>query len=391
MSHSQPSLSRILLGGIAAVMIVHGIGRFAYTPLLPLMVEDGLSLQQAGWIASSNYVGYLIGALFTVFYHGQREPWLRGALLVNLLTTFAMPLTQQWESWAILRLLSGISNGLVFVYASAFVFGHMAKAGRVALSGLLYAGVGAGIVLSGLVISVLPLLQGNWQLGWWLSGVACCLVLWPAWQLHEPNTPSSAHNQPHPRAGTNLIWVAMGYGCAGLGYIVSATFLPAIIRATPGLEHVAALSWIIVGIAAIPSSVCWSWLMQRIGELRALLLAYALQAIGVIAPVWIGGLAGALLSAMLLGGTFLGIVVMAMAMARRHDPHGGSRTVGLLTSIYGLAQIIGPLITASLTNRPDGMELSLIIAALSLGAGALLLIKAEFNQAKQRLFTRQLS
>ncbi|MBB5017006.1 MFS family permease [Chitinivorax tropicus] len=371
-----PTLVQTLFAGIACVMIVHGIGRFAYTPILPLMVESGLSLKQGGWVASANYVGYLLGALFTICYQGRRRPWLRGALLINILTLLGMPLVQSWPSWAVLRFVAGISNGIAFVYASTFVFAYLAQANRMALSGLLYAGVGLGIAFSGTLVSLLTQMQGHWESGWWAAAGLCALALWPAMQLSEPPLPSAQRPTSARPANSQLTWVALGYGCSGLGYIVSATFLPTLVRQTPGLADWAAASWVLVGLAAIPSTLFWSWLMQRIGELRALLLAYGLQIIGILAPVHIGGLPGVLLGALLLGSTFLGIVVMAVTLARRYDPLGGSRTVGLLTLVYGTGQIIGPLITASLAHHPQGMAHSLEIAAGSLLVGAILLIKS---------------
>lgn len=372
MSRPPPSLVATLLGGIAAVLIVHGIGRFSYTPLLPLMREDGLNIAQAGWLASANYIGYLLGALFTVWHRGNRVRWLQGGIVVSIATTLAMGVIPAPSLWALIRFVSGVSNGIVFVYASNLVFSRLAKEERGALGGLLYAGVGLGMSISGLLVQGIDALGWRWQWGWLLAGAICIAAVVPAWRIRECSVAASAGAAG--KASGRLFWVVGGYGCAGLGYIVSATFLPAIVRDTPGLASFAPMSWIIVGLAATPSSLFWSWLAHRIGELPALLWAYGLQAVGVMAPIWLPGMVGAASGALLLGSTFLGIVTMAMALARRHDPHGGSRTVGLMTSAYGVAQIIGPLLTAALSKRSDGMALALEIATASLVVGAALLI-----------------
>ena len=125
----------------------------------------------------------------------------------------------------------------------------------------------------------------------------------------------------------------------------------------------------ILGPAVIPSSLCWSWLAQHRGAVPA--FAVGLRPAGGLArwPRCGGRIAGATASALLLGGTFLGIVVMAMMLARQHDPHGGSRTVGVMTSAYGLAQVIGPLIAAALAARPDAIGVALEIAAATLLLG----------------------
>jgi predicted MFS family arabinose efflux permease len=379
---SDHSLIYTLLGGIAALIIVHGIGRFAYTPILPLMREDGLTLEQGGWLAAANYVGYLLGALFTVFSHGDRIQRLRGGLLVSIATTLLMGLTHALPAWLLLRFVSGLSNGVVFVYAANLVLERLALAGRSALGGLLYSGVGAGIVLSGLLVLAVDQAGWGWQAAWWGLALICALLLHPAWQL-QAAAPQAASAKPAPAVRTPAyLLVVAGYGCAGLGYIVSMTFLPAIIRATPGMQQFAAWSWVILGLAVIPSSLFWSWAAQRWGEVPALLAAYGLQAIGVMAPLWWPDRFGASASALLLGGTFLGIVVMAMLLARKHDPHGGSRTVGVMTSAYGLAQIIGPLITAALAARPNAIGLALQIATVVLLLGAVCLIASALLQRK---------
>ena len=127
---SDSSMVYTLFGGIAALIIVHGIGRFAYTPILPLMREDGLTLQQGGWLAAANYVGYLLGALFTVFSHGDRIQRLRIGLLVSIGTTLAMGLTHALDVWLLLRFVSGLSNGVVFVYAANLVLQRLVLDGR---------------------------------------------------------------------------------------------------------------------------------------------------------------------------------------------------------------------------------------------------------------------
>ena len=381
---SDTSLIYTLFGGIAALIIVHGIGRFAYTPILPLMREDGLTLQQGGWLAAANYVGYLLGALITVFFHGDRIRRLRSGLLVSIATTALMGVAHSVDMWLLLRLASGIGNGVVFVYAANLVLERLAQAGRSALGGLLYAGVGSGIALSGLLVLQVDAAGWGWRAAWLALAAICVLLLRPAWQLQAGPAAVAAGNAAPSAWTPAYLLVVAGYGCAGLGYIVSMTFLPAIVRNTPGMGSFAALSWVIVGLAAIPSSVFWSWLAQRYGEVRALLLAYGLQAIGVMAPIWWPNKLGAASGALLLGGTFLGIVTMAMMLARKHDPHGGSRTVGVMTSAYGLAQIIGPLITAALAARSDGMLLALQIATLTLIAGAACLIGSALTSRPAR-------
>jgi MFS family permease len=210
---SDHSLIYTLLGGIAALIIVHGIGRFAYTPILPLMREDGLTLEQGGWLAAANYVGYLLGALFTVFSHGDRIQRLRGGLLVSIATTLLMGLTHALPAWLLLRFVSGLSNGVVFVYAANLVLERLALAGRSALGGLLYSGVGAGIVLSGLLVLAVDHAGWGWQAAWWGLGADLCLAAPPRMAIAGRRAASGQRQtrarRAHPRlsAGGGRIWL----------------------------------------------------------------------------------------------------------------------------------------------------------------------------------------
>ena len=133
----SPSTSRqivlSLLAGSAALLVVHTLGRFAFTPLLPHFLGDGLfDLEQAAQLATWNYVGYLLGALLAVAL--ARPPRLRialiAALLLNALLTLAQGFVDAYLPLLLLRLANGISNGLVFVLAPALVLEWLASRGR---------------------------------------------------------------------------------------------------------------------------------------------------------------------------------------------------------------------------------------------------------------------
>ena len=136
----QATPLKLLLAAIGAMIVVHGFGRFLYTPLLPLLVRDGLiTLPEASNLASWNYLGYLIGAVvaFLISGGGRGRSAAVYGLLANALITLAQTLGTTYESLVVLRLLNGISNGLVFVLVPALSLEWLAKRGRTDLSGLL--------------------------------------------------------------------------------------------------------------------------------------------------------------------------------------------------------------------------------------------------------------
>ena len=307
---------RILAGGILGMMVAMGIGRFAYTPILPLMERDlGLSHAETGSLASFNYLGYLLGAVLCSFFPGLlgRVPVNIGALAASIATTlfmgaFASPL---W--WGALRFLAGAASAVLFVVIAVEVAEALAKRGEAGIGGALYGGIGLGIALSGLAVPLLDR-SGGWQLCWLGMG-AIALALAAAGLLlagKRRAAPPLGHLQGVTTGrGSGIGSLAMAYTCEGFGYIISATFIVAMIGRTPGLERYASLSWVAVGLAAAPSTVLWQLAARKWGVQRAALLAYAVQAAGILLSIRAASPLSALVAAVSFGGTFLGIVTLA--------------------------------------------------------------------------------
>src|SRR5258708_30464507 len=98
-----------------------GIGRFALTPILPMMQKDaGLSLAVAGWLASANYVGYFIGALSAIWIRARSSAIVRGSLLAIALLTAGMGVTNNPLAWLPLRALAGLARAWALVFCSGW-------------------------------------------------------------------------------------------------------------------------------------------------------------------------------------------------------------------------------------------------------------------------------
>ncbi|WP_269431584.1 YbfB/YjiJ family MFS transporter [Bacillus sp. SA1-12] len=170
----KKQLYLFLIGGILSLIIAMGIGRFAYTPILPLMQKNlSFSNTVAGYIASSNYAGYLLGAILAGAFplKKYRLISLRISLIISILTTAFMGLTYSHLFWYVLRFLSGVSSAYVLILASGIVFDKLSTINKISLSGLFYGGVGLGICLSNLLIPSLNHLY-QWE-GTWM-GLGCC-------------------------------------------------------------------------------------------------------------------------------------------------------------------------------------------------------------------------
>ena len=353
-----------------------GIGRFAYTALLPptqralRLGDDG-----AGAIASANLVGYLLGVLAArqIAARPGRGAALRVALAVTVLATAGSAATVSPAAWGALRLAAGAASGFVFVLASA-----AALEAAPTLAGVLYAGVGAGIAASGAVAALTPATAGFGS-AWLVLAAAAALLAIPAWRhLATAAPPSPAHaaapaTGPAPGHDLELPCLAAAYFLEGLGYIVSGTFTVAAVRRTPGLEGLAPWTWVLTGLAAAPSALLWAAAGQRFGTRPALATAYFLQAIGMSLPSVSTSRGAALAGAALFGGTFMGITTLAMAAGRSLAPAAPGRIVGTLTAVYGVGQILGPLLAGALSQRLRDPRPAVLAAAGAVAAGGALL------------------
>jgi len=390
----------IAMAGLLALATAMGIGRFAFTPLLPMMLSDGvIDLPNASWLASANYFGYLVGALLCTFQPwiwkrlGLRQPllataWLRGGLVATTMLTLGMAL-QLPALWPLLRFAAGVASALVFVYTSGWCLAQLARLGAPALGGVMYAGPGAGIAISGLLASGMVAVQWTAATGWLIFGVLAAVltsIVWPTFS--EPGrradaAASGAAADP-PASGQALadrpqmLLLALAYGLAGFGYIITATFLPVIARqAMPGSGWID-LFWPLFGVGV----VCGALLATRIplnGDRRYFLAgAYAIQALGIGVSLVSPSLAGFALGSLLLGLPFTAITFFAMQEVRRLRPAAAASHMGLLSAMYGIGQIAGPPLVAGLLHRSPslgaGFTLSLEIAAGTLLAGALMYV-----------------
>jgi len=362
------------LRGALALAAAMGIGRFAYTALLPeTQLALGAGDDVAGALASANLLGYLAGVLAARQLAGRRERGgaLRLGLAVTALATALGAATTSLAAWAVLRVAAGVASGLVFVLASAAALEAAASH-----AGLLYSGVGLGIALSGSVAALAPPGAGYRPPWLALALIASGLSL-PAFRsLAGPPGALAAPAAARAPGGSplGLSRLSAAYFLEGFGYIVSGTFAVAAVRRTPGLEDLAPWTWVLTGLAAVPSALLWASFGRHLGTARALAAAHLLQAVGMSLPCLWRSPAAALAGAALFGGTFMGITTLAMAAGRRLAPEAPGRIVGTLTAVYGVGQVLGPLVAGALSKRLGDPAPAVLLAAGAVALGGALLV-----------------
>jgi MFS family permease len=366
------------ISGAAALALAVGVGRFAYTALLP-SVQRGVGLDDAaaGAVASLNLVGYLAGVLWAraAVAGRRRTALLRLGLAASVLTTAAVAGATGLAGWIGLRFVAGVASGLVFVLVSAVVLESL-PLGREHLAGVLYAGVGSGIALSGAVAAGAAGVR--WPVPWLLLGAVSAVLAVPAWRQASPVAHHPAGPKPASAAegGVSLGRLAAAYFLEGLGYIVSGTFAVAAVQRRPELAGWAPWVWVAAGVAAAPSAVLWSAAARRVGQRKALVAGFAFQAIGMSLPALSSSAWAAVAGALLFGGTFMGITTLTMSLARTLHPGREGRIVGTLTMIYGVGQALGPFLAGLLSRATGGPGAAVLAASAAVGVGGAVLAGA---------------
>lgn len=381
---------QVIVGGVAALVLSIGVARFAYTPLLPLMqAQAGLSDLAAGWLAATNYLGYMSGALLAATLESPlwRRRLYSAGLIVGLASTVLMALSANIWLWALSRYLGGLSGAAGMLLGSGLVLGWLMRAGRRPELGLYFTGLGLGIVVSALGTLLMGRLGLDWRGHWWGFAAIGMLALIPSWAWRPP-VPAA----PLAQAGAAATlparrWIGQMmamYFCAGWGFVISATFTVAIVERQPLLAGQGPWAWLLVGLAATPAVFVWDFIARRLGELQALLLAFALQLLSVALPAWSDSLAAALAGALLYGATFIGIVSLTLALVGRRSPANPGKAMARLTLSYGAAQVSAPALAGAMAQASGSYAGALWITAavLALGAGLLLWLLSEEAQGR---------
>ncbi|MFC9836919.1 YbfB/YjiJ family MFS transporter [Rhodococcus sp. NPDC127530] len=363
-----PTSPWVTVGQVGAALAASmGIGRFVYTPVLPLMeAQAGLTPSAGAALATANYLGYLIGALAGIVLPGlvRSTAAMRVSLLILTATLALMPVTSNETVWAVMRCVAGVTSALVFVIAVSAM--HSTLSGHAAhLSGWAFGGIGAGIALSGLVVLILRSM-GTWGSVWWAAALLtliCTLAAWTLTPERAPTAPAAQRRRSHKRGYSWFSVLFISYSLEGVGYIIAGTFLVAAIDHTAG-SVAGSGAWVLVGLAALPSGPLWALLSRRWSRPILLVIALVVQAAGIALPAVADAIWPALISAFLFGGTFLGISQMSLTIgAHLQFP----RAVAILTTGYSLGQIAGPLVV----TLSDGYHLALLVASSIVLAAAL--------------------
>ena len=385
---SAPSVSSstrkavlICSAAMISLAIAMGVGRFAFTPMFPLMVRDGLLNTENGTLlAASNYLGYLLGAMLAGRIKIKPSFLLVFGLVGTAVVTGAVGWTSSVFVWALLRLVAGIMSAWTLIAASTWGLAWLALLRRQHLAGIIFAGVGLGIAAVGVFCAVagrfdVPVVK-MWADLALLAGV---FVLFP-WivsaQLPSPvsNTEAATQQPTSSNPPANTFGLVICYGLFGCGYILPATYLPAQARQLVNDPNVFGWAWPMFGLAAALSTVFVSFGLKKANRMRVWPVAHFIMAIGVLLPAIWHSIASISIAAVLVGGTFMVVTMVAMQEARARAEATATIVLARMTAGFALGQLLGPVMIGILghfsanASRALNHGLELASAALFLSA-----------------------
>ncbi|HTJ05381.1 MAG TPA: YbfB/YjiJ family MFS transporter [Caldimonas sp.] len=367
--------------GLASLAAAMGIGRFAFTPILPLMQEAlGVTLGQGAWLATANYVGYLLGALASFVLPPRAGVSAKWGLLAVALSTLAMAFTSSLPVWLFLRLVAGIASAFVLVGASAWALAHLAASRRAELAGWVFAGVGVGICVAGCVALFASTSGGKPEHAWAALGAGALAVVVAAWRRLSAAAPAydvrdSRAAQPLDRSAWLLV---VCYGAFGFGYILPATFIPAAARSLFNDPLVFGWAWPLFGVAAAVSTVLVTTIFRSSPPRRTAAVSLLVMAAGVAAPLVHASLRSLAISAVCVGGTFMVMTMAGVQEARRIAGGEPTKLIAALTAAFAVGQLAGPVVVRLRLSERDPFTLpSAVAVALLLGSAVALLLTEE--------------
>ena len=371
----------VCVAAMICLAVAMGVGRFAFTPLFPLMVRDGLLNSEAGaLLAASNYLGYLVGALLAARIKVKPATILAIGLVSTVAVTAAVGWTSSVAFWAILRFMAGVMSAWTLVATSAWGLGWLAFYGRPNLAGVIFAGVGLGIAAAGMFCLIVAGPEVSSLKMWvelaFLAAIAALIPLAVSWQLPVPtpvlDTQASAQQRPSRDAASNTGGLIVCYTLFGFGYILPATYLPELARQLIDDPQVFGWAWPLFGIAAAASTVVVAWGLKKANRLSVWMASHIFMAIGVVLPgIW-ASLVSVVIAALLVGGTFMVVTMLGMQEARARAHGNATVILGRMTAGFAFGQLMGPVASAAIGHFTADYSTALN-AALALSAAGLLL------------------
>lgn len=378
-THSPHSACVVTVFGLLSLAAAMGIGRFAFTPLLPLMQQEHrVTLAQGAWLATANYVGYFFGAVASFRFMPRPGAAVRYGLVIVAVTTGAMAATESQWAWLGLRFAAGVASAFVLVGASAWTLNRLSVLGRSDMAGWVFSGVGVGIVIAGGVTLAVASFGHGTATVWLLLGASAASVVvlgWPSLTDGDTLSTAAPPDKGPARLGLSEWSLIVCYGAFGFGYIIPATFIPTMARTLVDDALIFGWAWPFFGASAAASTVLVTRHFRNTPPRTVALWSLLVMAIGVLVPAIAPNMGLIIVSSLCVGGTFMVMTMAGFQEARRISSSSPTRPIAAMTAAFAVGQLVGPMLVGLGSRASNAVVLPSLIAFVVLIAAATILAR----------------
>lgn len=387
----------VAVTGSIAMFCGLGLGRFAFGMLLPSMSSSlGLSYTQSGLLGFANLIGYLVAVMLSPLVLprlGTRKTATINLVLIAI-SMLGMAFTTSFPVLCALYVLTGIGSGGVVLPIMSVMSHWFFPSHRGLALGLVMAGPGFGIILSGFVVPrLLPISTLlSWQTGWLIFAVINIAVAWLTFMFIR-NHPNDVGQNPFGRTPTLpvknnkklersnlklLVHLGIIFAIYGATYMVYVTFIVTSMVGSYRLsEATAGGIWAWIGLLSMFSGILFGWISDYIGRRLGLALAFFFLAIAYLLVGLTDWSLGLYSSIILFGLVVWSVpVIMSASAGDYFGPAAAASALAALTFAFSGGQALGPVVAGYLAEITGNFSISYmtsgIAAFVALGLALLL-------------------
>ena len=370
-NHEIKKQMQLAIVGICVVAITGGLGRFAYTPIIPYM-QNSLSLTSTdiGLIASSNYLGYLVGSIIPLFFAFEKRQKLTlySSVLISILSLGLMGFTEHMDYFITLRFFQGVSGAVALVIATNLIFSEITESKKFDLRLAHISGFGIGIFLSAIFIWFCSLYLLDWYHQWLVIAFVCVLLAVPILIINPESNATKVVSQTNlqNKLSIGFVGISIGYFFFGLGYIIFGTFIAAMAVNTEILANIQHASWIFVGLTAMPAIFLWQKVSKLTGNHISLAFSCFTASFGIFLLYFFDGPTSSLLACLAYGLGVPGIVGLVLLEGKIRHRGSVKFAVAFLTTTFSIGQIAGPYISGMMIDFFGNYKNAMLLSGTAL-------------------------
>jgi predicted MFS family arabinose efflux permease len=375
---SSPALT--LAVAMVACGVAQGFGRFTWALVLPALDRTLLhSYSLAGLLGTANVGAYLAGTIGVSLVATRHPPerLMCTGLALSATGLALLAVAPGLPALLLGMVLTGFAGALIWIPAPGLAGAIVGEGRRGFAIGVMGAGIGAGIVFASELAAVVHRVSGEdaWRQIWVVEAAIAVATLAAAFRWLRPARPLETAPRPFRISVLRDVpgWkgITAAYAAYGLGYSLYMSYVVAALEEDAGFSaaHASAV-YALVGVAVVFGGMLLGRLSDRIGRRPTLVWGFVVKA-GCAALVLVGAEPWAVVSAVLFGLVMSGLgSVVAAYVADHLDPRSFGTAFGVVTSAFGVAQLLGPQLGGWLADSTGSFTAAFVVSSAAALAGA---------------------